>query len=95
VSFNVVNQGTVTAGSLQVKIYLSRNTSVSSDDVLLRTRTFGTVPARATLPNSLTESVPSNVGTGAYFLLFVVDANGSVGESNEGNNIASRAITVR
>jgi hypothetical protein len=95
VRFNVVNQGRAPAGSVQLKIYLSRDNRLSSDDVVLRTRSFGRVPAGATLANGLTETIPPGTSAGAYYLLLVVDAAGVVRESSEGNNTVARAVTVR
>jgi hypothetical protein len=93
--FNVLNQGRAPARSPQLRIYLSRDSRLSSDDVLLRARTFGAVPAGATVANAITETIPSGTGTGAYYLLLVVDAAGVVSESSESNNTLTRAVTVR
>jgi subtilase family serine protease len=93
--FNVKNQGQAAAGALQVRIYLSRDNRVSSDDAVLRVRSFGAVAAGATIANGMTESIPSGTRAGSYYVLLVVDAGGTVGESNEGNNTVVKAITVR
>jgi hypothetical protein len=93
-SFNVVNLG-ATAGSVQLKIYLSRDNRRSSDDVVLRERNYGSVPAGATLANGITETIPSGTSAGSYYVLLVVDAAGAVTESNEGNNTLVKAITVQ
>jgi CARDB len=93
--FNVLNQGRAPASSLQLRIYLSRDSRLSSDDVLLRARTFGAIPAGGTVANAITETIPSGTGTGAYYLLLVVDAAGVVSESSESNNTLTRAVTVR
>jgi len=95
VVFNVVNQGGAASGSVQLRIYLSRDNRLSSDDVMLRARTFGTVPAGGTVANALTETIPSGTGAGSYYVLLVVDAAGVVRESSESNNTVSRAVTVR
>lgn len=95
VVFNVVNQGGAASGSMQLRIYLSRDNRLSSDDVMLRARTFGTVPAGGIVANALTETIPSGTGAGSYYVLLVVDAAGVVRESSESNNTVSRAVTVR
>ena len=94
-SFNVVNQGKAAAGTVQLKIYLSRDNKLSSDDVLLRVRTFGAVAPGLTVPNAITETIPSGVSAGSYYVLLVIDASGAVNESSESNNTLVRAITVR
>jgi hypothetical protein len=93
-SFNVVNLG-ATAGSVQLKIYLSRDNRRSSDDVVLRERNYGSVPAGATLANAITETIPSGTSAGSYYVLLVIDAAAAVTESNEGNNTLVKAITVQ
>jgi hypothetical protein len=94
-SFNVKNQGQVAAGALQLRIYLSRDSKASSDDALLRVRSFGAVAAGSTVFNSLTETLPPGTSTGSYYVLLVVDAGGAVQESSESNNTLAKAITVR
>jgi hypothetical protein len=92
--FNLVNQGTATAGSSVLRIYLSRDDRLSSDDVLLRQRSFGSVAAGATVANAITESIPAGTSAGSYYVLLVADAGGAVAESNESNNVLARAVTV-
>jgi subtilase family serine protease len=95
VRFNVVNQGRAPSGAVQLKIYLSRDNRLSSDDILLRTRTFGGVPAGGTVSNGLTETIPSGTSAGSYYVLLIVDEAAAVRESSESNNTLSRAVTVR
>lgn len=93
-SFNVVNLGAAT-GSVQLKIYLSRDNRLSSDDVVLRERNYGSILAGVTLANALTETIPSGTSAGSYYVLLVVDTTGAVTESSEGNNTLVKAITVQ
>ena len=95
VGFNIVNQGTAVASDVQVKIYLSRDGTRSSDDIELRLRTFGLVAIGAILSNLISETIPTTVSPGSYYLLFVADAGGTVPETNEGNNIVARPVTVQ
>jgi hypothetical protein len=95
VKFTVVNRGTGAAPSTRVRIYLSTDGGVSSRDVLLRTRTLTPLNAGASQVHSLTEVIPSNVRTGSYQLLLVVDWPDAVSESNEGNNVARTSVSVR
>jgi subtilase family serine protease len=74
---------------------MSVNSSLSSDDALLQTRSLGTIAAGATVSTTLTGTIPSGAPAGVYYMILVVDPNGAVAESNEGNNTLVRAITVR
>ena len=94
-SFGVKNQGSATSAATQLRIHMSVNSSLSSDDALLQTRSLGTIAAGATVSTTLTGTIPSGAPAGAYYMILVVDPNGAVAESNEGNNTLVRAITVR
>ena len=39
--------------------------------------------------------IPAEKAPGSYFLIANADGDGSVPESNEGNNVRTKAITVR
>jgi CARDB/Divergent InlB B-repeat domain len=93
-SYTVVNLGAA-AGSVQLRIYLSRDNRLSSDDVLLYSRTYTSIAAGISLPSAITEVVPSSSGTGTYYVLAIIDATGAVSEQNESNNGVIKAITVR
>lgn len=94
-SFGVKNQGSATSAATQLRIHMSVNSSLSSDDALLQTRSLGTIAAGATVSTTLTGTIPSGAPAGVYYMILVVDPNGAVAESNEGNNTLVRAITVR
>jgi subtilase family serine protease len=93
-SFFVRNYGAA-SGTVQLRIYLSRNDRPSSDDVLLYSRTYSSIAAGANLSTALTEVVPSGTSTGSYYLLVLLDAAGAVAEPNEWNNLRFNAVTVR
>ncbi len=94
-SFGVKNQGSVTSAATQLRIHMSVNSSLSSDDALLQTRSLSTIAAGATVSRTLTGTIPSGAPAGVYYMILAVDPNGAVAESNEGNNTLVRAITVR
>lgn len=93
-SFNVVNLGAA-AQSVKLRIYLSRDNRLSSDDVVLRERSYGSIPGGITLANGITETIPAGTSAGSYYVLLVVDATGVVTESSESNNTLVKAITVQ
>jgi pectate lyase len=95
IQFGVQNRGSATATGSRVKIYLSTDGSVSSNDVLLRDRAVAALGPGASQTHSLSEIIPTTVRPGTYFVLLVTDANRTVTESSEGNNVKATAVTVR
>jgi CARDB/Divergent InlB B-repeat domain/Fibronectin type III domain len=94
-SFKVANQGSGTAGSMQARVYISRNNALSSDDVSVWSRSFGSLAVGGASSNTISGTVPSSLPPGSYYVIMVVDSNKQVTESNESNNTVVRAITVR
>jgi subtilase family serine protease len=95
VAFNVVNQGSTSASAVKLRIYLSRDTKVSADDVVVSRLYWSCIAPKITIPNSITQTLPAGTSAGSYYLLLVVDASGTIAESNEGNNTVVRAIAVK
>jgi subtilase family serine protease len=96
VSYELKNQGTGSAGSSYTKFYLSKDATLSSDDLYLSgsDHFFSSLGGGSLI--SRTASVQSNIDTapGNYYLLFQADGAGSVAETNENNNVVAKAITV-
>jgi subtilase family serine protease len=89
----VANQGSP-AGASRTRFYLSRNNALDTGDILLEQ--FREVPALAQGASSSATtalSVPPGL-SGSWFLLIVIDADATVAESNEGNNVVPRAVTI-
>jgi hypothetical protein len=95
IKFNVVNQGSVAAGTTRLTIYLTRDIALSSGNVLLRVLSVASIPAGGTISNAITQTLPSGTGTGTYYIFLIADQGRQVAESNETNNTVKRAITVR
>lgn len=95
INFTVVNQGTAAARDSRVKIYLSSDAAVSSDDRLLRSRYVVGLAAGASQAHGMEQTLPAEVKPGAYSLLVVADAEGVVAESSEKNNLVVIAVQVR
>jgi subtilase family serine protease len=76
-------------------VYLSRNSTWSSDDVNFASKNFNPIPAGATADASLAVTIPSTTSVGSYYVVFVVDPVGTTAESNETNNILTRAVSVQ
>ena len=93
-NFNLLNSGDSSAvNSYDVKIYLSQDDAFSGDDVLLSSIVQMATPVGAV---SLGESIiiPESTVTGDYYILFIVDSENTVVESNETNNMISVPISI-
>ena len=92
----VGNYGAAPAGTFTVGIYLSRDTAITTADVLLGTTEIAGLAAGSTGTVDEYVTVPGTVPGGAYHLGMVIDTANSVAESNEANNAvrATNPVTV-
>ncbi|SHI69889.1 Por secretion system C-terminal sorting domain-containing protein [Hymenobacter daecheongensis DSM 21074] len=90
----VRNQGSGDAGSSQLGYYLSTNTTLDASDVSLGTTSGGLLGAGLSAQRGGNFTIPAATTAGSYYVLYVVDPQNSVTESNETNNTASLALTV-
>ena len=93
-SCTVLNQGTAVAAASSLKYYLSADNSYAAGDVYLATSAVASLAVSATAAASGVLTIPANTAAGAWYILFVADADAQVAESNEANNVGSVAITV-
>lgn len=94
VTIYIKNQGTGAAGAFNVKGYISPDTKIDlppagppSGDTLLFTWSLSGLSAGATANNQITAKFSGYPIHNYYYLIFKVDADDNVCESNEGNNI--------
>jgi hypothetical protein len=90
----VSNQGTANAGQSYLRYYLSEDNSYSSNDIYLGQNYINNINSGSSTYQSLNLVYDHSWGTGTKYILFFADATNLVSESNEGNNIASKAVTV-
>ncbi|HXG05475.1 MAG TPA: CARDB domain-containing protein [Candidatus Binatia bacterium] len=96
VAFTVQNLGQGPAAASQFRLYLSRDGILSPDDLILReVATPALAPGAKHSTYQLQTVIPTSQPSGAYYLLFVTDAAGSIAESNETNNVRPRPIAAR
>jgi hypothetical protein len=95
ISFTVANEGTAVAPTSKYRIYLSSDARLSADDLVLRTRDLTALSPGQVSRHAITESVPTSVRPGSYYVLFVADSTGQIRESSESNNVRSVVLTVR
>ena len=98
VMWTVENQGDGTAadstGNWLDRVFFSTDNVFDVGDTLLTTFNVSTPLAPASSYNRTQAVNIPNVSNGNYFLIVVADRNGAVPESDEGNNVRTRAITL-
>ena len=89
----VKNQGNVGANGFNVYFYLSKDSSITTSDILIGQRYISSLTAGAT--NSATNSftLPSNI-SGSYYVGAIADSTSIVAETNELNNIKVSSNTI-
>ena len=83
------NQGTGVAGAFRVGVYLSTNTTITMDDLLLDSCSFASLGVSGTADCDRSVTIPGTVTPGTYYVGAVADDRSSVPESNETNNSLS------
>ncbi len=93
----VQNSGNGNAGAFEIRYLLSTNATYESTDTLLCNRTVTGLAAGASNPASGTTRstcpIPSTAA-GPYNIIALVDTEGTVAESNEGNNVVATQVQV-
>jgi subtilase family serine protease len=86
------NQGTGPSDTSVTAFYLSTNAAIDGSDIALGTRNVGSLAPGTTDSVASTFTVPSNAAVGNYYLIAKADANLTVSESNENNNVKTGSI---
>ncbi len=94
VSLAMRNQGGGAAGATVTNFYLSVNSSISSDDVLLGSRNAPALAAGAANTGTVTLTIPATATVGAYYVVAKVDGSDLVNETTETNNTKSALIQI-
>ncbi len=92
IKFTVKNVGEGNAGSCKVKVYYSETSSLGTQSTFLQTVSIEALPAGATsTQKSVGFIIPSTAPT-SFYILYDVDADHQVSESDEGNNFTSKRV---
>ena len=84
----VINNGDANAGSSVLGYYLSSNTTFTTSDYLIDTDIVGTLTPGTTSQESANIDVAGQgIPDGTYFVGIILDHQGNVAESNEGDNV--------
>jgi subtilisin-like proprotein convertase family protein len=97
VQFRATNSGTEAAVASTAGVYLSTDTVFQGgSDQGLATAPVAALSASQNGGNqSVAITIPGGTSAGGWNALVVLDINGDVAESNEGNNVCSAALTVQ
>ncbi|MCC5636676.1 S8 family serine peptidase [Nostoc sp. CHAB 5844] len=93
-NYQVKNQGSENTFSSYTLFYLSKDKTVSDDDVYLGSDYVDNIAAGAYSSESATLRIANNIAAGSYYLLLQADGNGDFIESNENNNTFAKAINI-
>jgi hypothetical protein len=89
VTTTVSNLVSTAAGSFRVGIYLSTDTTVTTGDIFIGSRSIAGLAGLSASTATTSVTVPSaTVPAGTYYLGVIADDQGQVAESNENNNTA-------
>ena len=90
----IQNQGNSTATSSNVGYYLSTNTVLDANDVLLLNAPGTALVAGGYSSRYNNVTIPAGTAAGSYYVLFVADPTNVVAESNETNNVTSASLLL-
>jgi subtilase family serine protease len=95
VSDNTTNQGGGDAAASVIRYYLSANYALDATDILLAGSRAVPVLAGGTTSSGGTQvMIPAGTAPGFYYMLAQADADGSVAETSESNNVTARGFQV-
>ena len=94
VSNTVQNIGNAAAGSFRVGIYFSNDSTCSTSDTLIGTRTIASLAAGAWSAAGTPATIPSSAALGTRYICALADDLNQVAESNEGNNTGFASISI-
>ncbi len=95
VSFTIDNYGGQIFQNVNYNIYLSDSGNSLTNATLLGTFSRQGLNGESRTSGFKIVEFPQNAVPGEYFLVVNADSNNSISESDEANNITSRAITIR
>jgi subtilase family serine protease len=95
VTDNLTNQGGGDAGASTIRFYLSTNYTLEAGDILLDgSRAVPPLAGGVMSAGGTQVMIPAGTAPGFYFMLAKADADGSVAETSETNNLTPRGFQV-
>ena len=89
-----LNDGTAPAGPFSIKGWFSKDQQLSADDVLWNSFQYTGVEANNVVYWSFTNPVPASLTPGLYYVILKVDADNTVAESDETDNIRTIQVWI-
>ncbi len=87
VNATIKNVGDGLAGEFTVSMYLSKDVTISEDDILLGEGQVSDLGAGLSRTSSSMVTIPNNIEPGTYYLGVVIDSEFVIIESDESNNV--------
>ena len=91
---DVRNVGTASSGGFYVSYYASTNTTITEYDYLIGTDYVSSISPFDWANSSWSNSFPSSIPNGAYYVGWIIDSESDVSEFDEGNNTAYKSSYV-
>ena len=85
-SYSFENTGMGEASNFPIDLFLSSNPTIDSSDTHLGAATITNIGASSTISDTLSVTIPSNIGSGCWYYGIIVDMNDVVVELNENDN---------
>ena len=88
ISHRVINSGDANAANHTVNYYFSTNTSITTNDILLGTRSISSLEARTSSStiNFSVDYTSLSLSQGTYYVGYIIDPTAAVLEGNEADN---------
>ncbi|MBT4059753.1 MAG: hypothetical protein HOE69_05540 [Euryarchaeota archaeon] len=86
VTVRLKNQGTASSGSFYWGIYLSTDTTITTNDIELDTWYKSSISSGSSSSQYKSVTIPATITGGYYYVGAIVDINSQVSETNENNN---------
>lgn len=94
VSCTVKNQGDAPAAASRIKYYLSADTVYDANDSYMGYNDVSELNSGSTDLKNASLTIPAGTDSGTWYILFAADADNSINESLENNNIGYSQISV-
>jgi len=86
ISTRIKNDGDSSSGSFRWGLYLSTDTTITTNDLLLDDWSQSSISSGSTRSSTKSVTIPSSITGGYYYVGMIVDINNQVSESDENNN---------
>jgi hypothetical protein len=93
-NYSVLNAGSIAQQSARVTVLFSADTIVDQLDKVVYTGTNLLLGAGTSQPNSVGTHLDSNIPFGIYYILYVIDIENNLTESNKKNNFRYVKISI-